>query len=234
MGKFVVKSLERPTERVALGTLLHRLPRPIHPKTSPCKPARGGPTIYVVFVPPVEGSSIVGPPLAGGLRWGGLRWGGLGAGGPLYVRVARCMCGWPAGGWPGCGWPAVCAGGLLAAGLRRGCGWPDRGWPATGVRVACGRLVCDGRAGGPLYVRVACSRLACASGVMDWPTNSDSLTSLHHRNLLLRQPVQLVHDLVDQRIAGGNGGVEGGEGGLALLEDAHEAGQAVIARQTFA
>src|SRR5579885_3455532 len=46
LGKFVVKSLERPTERVALGTLLHRLPRPIHPKTSPCKPARGGPTIY--------------------------------------------------------------------------------------------------------------------------------------------------------------------------------------------
>ncbi len=43
LGKFVVKSLERPTERVALGTLLHRLPRPIHPKTSPCKPARGGP-----------------------------------------------------------------------------------------------------------------------------------------------------------------------------------------------
>src|SRR5579885_1120118 len=42
LGKFVVKSLERPTERVALGTLLHRLPRPIHPKTSPCKPLAGG------------------------------------------------------------------------------------------------------------------------------------------------------------------------------------------------
>src|SRR5579884_3916687 len=120
LGKFVVKSLERPTERVALGTLLHRLPRPIHPKTSPCKPARGGPTIYVVFVPPVEGSSIVGPPLAGGLRWGGLRWGGLGAGGPLYVRVARCVCGWPAGGWS--------ATGVRVA--RCMCGWPARGWPA--------------------------------------------------------------------------------------------------------
>src|SRR5579885_2687130 len=42
LGKFVVKSLERPTERVALGTLLHRLPRPIHPKPSPCKPLAGG------------------------------------------------------------------------------------------------------------------------------------------------------------------------------------------------
>src|SRR5579885_657387 len=42
LEKFVVKSLERPTERVALGTLLHRIPRPIRPKTSPCKPlARG-------------------------------------------------------------------------------------------------------------------------------------------------------------------------------------------------
>src|SRR5579883_530220 len=46
LEKFVVKSLERPTERVALGTLLHRIPRPIRPKTSPCKPARGGSTIY--------------------------------------------------------------------------------------------------------------------------------------------------------------------------------------------
>jgi hypothetical protein len=42
LEKFVVKSLERPTERVALGTLLHRIPRPIRPKTSPCKPLAGG------------------------------------------------------------------------------------------------------------------------------------------------------------------------------------------------
>src|SRR5579883_3607686 len=41
LEKFVVKSLERPTERVALGTLLHRIPRPIRPKTSPCKPLAG-------------------------------------------------------------------------------------------------------------------------------------------------------------------------------------------------
>src|SRR5579885_505912 len=68
LGKFVVKSLERPTERVALGTLLHRLPRPIHPKTSPCKPARGGPTLYGRLVPLHKRSYRVGPPLAGGLR----------------------------------------------------------------------------------------------------------------------------------------------------------------------
>jgi hypothetical protein len=42
LEKFVVKSLERATERVALGTLLHRIPRPIRPKTSPCKPLAGG------------------------------------------------------------------------------------------------------------------------------------------------------------------------------------------------
>src|SRR5579885_2837945 len=42
LEKFVVKSLERPTERVALGTLLHRIPRPIRPKTSPCKPLAAG------------------------------------------------------------------------------------------------------------------------------------------------------------------------------------------------
>src|SRR5579883_2779142 len=42
LEKFVVKSLERPTEMVALGTLLHRIPRPIRPKTSPCKPLAGG------------------------------------------------------------------------------------------------------------------------------------------------------------------------------------------------
>src|SRR5579885_3917965 len=83
LEKFVVKSLERPTERVALGTLLHRIPRPIRPKTSPCKhprrpPARGGPTIYGLGQP----SCIVGPPLAGG----------------LWVAVGGLPCGWHAGG----------------------------------------------------------------------------------------------------------------------------------------
>src|SRR5579885_1596295 len=43
-------------------------------------PARGGPTLYESPLPLVERSSIVGPPLAGGLRWAsrtGLACGGL-------------------------------------------------------------------------------------------------------------------------------------------------------------
>src|SRR5579885_3490708 len=104
LGKFVVKSLERPTERVALGTLLHRLPRPIHPKTSPCKPARGGPTIHAPSTSPTTRSYIVGPPLAGGL-WR-----------PSVTASGATPCGWPA---DATGLPMLLARTPLACGHRR-------------------------------------------------------------------------------------------------------------------
>ena len=125
MEKFVVKSLERPTERVALGTLLHRIPRPIRPKTSPCKPLAGG---------------LRRPAAAcGGLRWPAAACGGL--------RRPAAACGGlrrPAGGlrWP--------AGGLRWSARARRWPAPARRWPAPrGLAYPGARVVaCTGAGGG--------------------------------------------------------------------------------------
>src|SRR5579884_2974113 len=135
LGKFVVKSLERPTERVALGTLLHRLPRPIHPKTSPCKPLAGG-LRRGRSARGVDGWSTAGMV---GLRRGRSAYGGDGWSAAWTVGLRRGRSAYGGGGWAGAG----------VGGLRRG--WAGRGTrrrgggdgrPAQQEDVAAGEIVC--------------------------------------------------------------------------------------------
>src|SRR5579885_1732927 len=97
-------------------------------------PARGGPTIYGGSTSGTASSSIVGPPLAGGL---------LPCGWPALLRVVCSL----AGGLLPCGWPAplpvaclASAGGLPGVG-----GWPasrSHGLPLPLMGLACGWSVC--------------------------------------------------------------------------------------------
>ncbi len=119
-------------------------------------PARGGPTIYDHSTSPMIRSSIVGPPLAGGLHR---------------------PCGWPAS-------PLRVACIALAGGLHRPCGWPASHWRLACIALAAGlpgaawvacptrRLACPmgrgwparrGGGGLPDGVWVACLALARVS-----------------------------------------------------------------------
>src|SRR5579884_2268803 len=125
--------------------------RPLDRRRRP--PARGGPTIDDAFVPLVEGSYIVGPPLAGGLPGARTGFSSRLWGWPYYTRPFYPL-------YKPRKEPSSIVGPPLAGGLR---GLLRRDWPAPA------RLACSVR--GLLGAWPAPARLACSvRGLLGaWP-----------------------------------------------------------------